>query len=184
RLRPASEHAGPHDGDPARRADALPLPARGPLPVHVRADRRPDRSGGRAHPPAAGAELRHAHRTACRDPESRPAGPPPATPLTSARLLGLVAVTGMRVGEACALDRSDVDTGTGVVTIRAGKLNKAREVPLHPTTSQALLAHGRQRDQLAPAAQTPAFFVNVRGNRLASRRVPAVVAPPRPHARI
>src|SRR5262249_10361294 len=64
----------------------------------------------------------------------------------------------------------------GVVTIRAGKLNKAREVPLHPTTSQALQAHGRQRDQLAPAAQTPAFFVNVRGNRLASRRVPAVFA--------
>lgn len=100
----------------------------------------------------------------------------PLRALNYATLIALLAVTGMRVGEACGLDRSDVDTGTGVVTIRAGKLNKAREVPLHPTTSQALQAHGRQRDQLAPAAQTPAFFVNVRGNRLASRRVPAVFA--------
>ena len=78
----------------------------------------------------------------------------------------------MRVGEACGLDRSDVDTGTGVVTIRAGKLGKAREVPLHPTASQALAAYGRRRDQLCPRRATPAFFVNVRGTRLAARRVP------------
>ena len=63
-------------------------------------------------------------------------------------LIGLLAVTGMRVGEACGLDRSDVDTDAGVVTIRAGKLTKSREVPLHPTASQALLAYGRRRDQL------------------------------------
>jgi integrase/recombinase XerD len=77
---------------------------------------------------------------------------------------------------ACGLDRSDVDAGTGVVIIRAGKLAKAREVPLHPTASQALWAYARRRDQLCPAARTRAFFVNVRGSRLASRRVPEIFA--------
>jgi integrase len=100
----------------------------------------------------------------------------PLRALNYTTLIALLAVTGMRVGEACALDRSDVDTGTGVVTIRAGKLGKAREVPLHPTTSQALLSYARQRDQLRPAARTPAFFVNAYGSRLASRRVPETFA--------
>jgi integrase/recombinase XerD len=102
--------------------------------------------------------------------------PHPLRALNYTTLIALLAVTGMRVGEACGLDRSDVDAGTGVVTIRAGKLAKAREVPLHPTTSQALLAYGRRRDQLCPAARTPAFFVNVCGSRLASRRVPEIFA--------
>jgi integrase len=101
----------------------------------------------------------------------------PLRALSYATLIALLAVTGMRVGEACSLDRGDVDTGTGVVTIRAGKLGKAREVPLHSTASQALQAYSRQRDQLFPAPRTPAFFINVRGSRLASRRVSATFAP-------
>jgi integrase len=100
----------------------------------------------------------------------------PLRALNYTTLIALLAVTGMRVGEACALDRGDVDAGTGVVTIRAGKLGKAREVPLHPTTSQALLSYARQRDQLHPPARTPAFFVNACGSRLASRRVPETFA--------
>jgi integrase/recombinase XerD len=100
----------------------------------------------------------------------------PLRALNYTTLIALLAVTGMRVGEACGLDRSDVDTGAGVVTIRAGKLGKAREVPLHPTTSQALLSYARQRDQLHPPALTPAFFVNACGSRLASRRVPETFA--------
>jgi integrase/recombinase XerD len=100
----------------------------------------------------------------------------PLRALNYTTLIALLAVTGMRVGEACGLDDSDIDTGTGVVTIRAGKLRKAREVPLHPTTSQALLAYARQRDQLRPGARTRAFFVNACGSRLASRRVPEIFA--------
>ena len=56
----------------------------------------------------------------------------------------LLAVTGMRVGEACGLDRADVDLDAGVLTVRAGKLGKAREVPLHPTATQALRAYGER----------------------------------------
>jgi integrase/recombinase XerD len=102
--------------------------------------------------------------------------PHPLRALNYTTLIALLAVTGMRVGEACGLDRGDVDAGTGVVTIRAGKLAKDREVLLHPTASQALLDYGRHRDELCPGARTPAFFVNVRGSRLASRRVPETFA--------
>lgn len=99
----------------------------------------------------------------------------PLRALNYSTLFALLAVTGMRVGEACALDRADVDTRTGVLSIRAGKLGKAREVPLHATTSQALDTYDQQRDRLCRTSRTtPAFFVNVRGNRLVARKVPEV----------
>ena len=50
-------------------------------------------------------------------------------------LIGLLAITGMRVGEAVALDRHDFDLQAGVLIVRHGKFGKARELPLH----QALL---------------------------------------------
>ena len=39
-------------------------------------------------------------------------------------LIGLLAVTGMRVGEAIALDRADLDLVTGVLTVRRHKFGK------------------------------------------------------------
>ena len=74
-------------------------------------------------------------------------------PLRAARhetLIGLLAVTGMRPGEALALDRQDVDLRHGVVHVRAGKQNKQREVPLHDSTVSALA-------RLRPVCATPAF---------------------------
>lgn len=59
------------------------------------------------------------------------------TPLrqqTYATLFGLLAVTGMRVGEAINLDRRDVDLGSGMLEIRNTKFGKNRELALHPTT--------------------------------------------------
>ena len=53
-------------------------------------------------------------------------------------LIGLLAVTGMRPGEALALDRQDVDLRYGLVHVRAGKQKKQREVPLHHSTIRAL----------------------------------------------
>jgi integrase/recombinase XerD len=96
----------------------------------------------------------------------------PLRALTYRTLITLLAVTGMRVGEACNLDRDDVAVDQHLITVRAGKLGKAREVPLHPTTAQALRAYNQCRDQLRPAVDTPAFFINTLGSRLASRRVP------------
>jgi integrase len=92
-----------------------------------------------------------------------------STPLrraTLATLIGLLAVTGMRVGEAIALDRGDVDLASGRLTVRFGKFGKARELALHPSTVQALDRYQRLRDRTAPATGTPAFFVSLAGTRL------------------
>ena len=48
-------------------------------------------------------------------------------------LIGLLAATGMRIGEAISLDRDDFDAGSGIVTIRHGKFGKARALPAGPT---------------------------------------------------
>ena len=90
-------------------------------------------------------------------------------PLRAARhqtLIGLLAVTGMRPGEALALDRHDVDLKHGTVHVRAGKQNKQREVPLHDSTIGALRDYARLRDARFPTPATPAFFVGARGRRV------------------
>jgi integrase len=81
-------------------------------------------------------------------------------------LIGLLAVTGMRPGEALALDRDDVDLRDGVVHVRAGKQKKQREVPLHPSTVTALREYARLRNARFPEPSTPAFFIGARGRRV------------------
>jgi integrase len=63
----------------------------------------------------------------------------PLRAATHETLFGLLAATGMRLGEAIGLGRNDVDLHTGVVTIREAKLDRERLVPLHPTATAALL---------------------------------------------
>ncbi len=55
----------------------------------------------------------------------------------------LLLQTGMRIGECAALDFEDISFGErgGAVTIRAGKGNKARAVPLDASARQALAAY-------------------------------------------
>ena len=80
-------------------------------------------------------------------------------------LLGLLVVTGMRVGEAIALDRRDFDAEQGLITVRQGKLGKSRALPLHPTAATAVQQYLRRPDR--PAARHPAaLFVSTVGNRL------------------
>ncbi len=91
------------------------------------------------------------------------------TPLrraTFATLIGLLTVTGVRVGEAIGLDRGDVDLAAGRLVVRHGKFDKARELHLHPTTVAVLRRYQRLRDQSAPATGTTAFFVSLAGTRL------------------
>ncbi len=90
---------------------------------------------------------------------------PPLRAATYEALFGLLAVSGMRVGEACGLDGADVDFGTGVITIRHAKFDRPRLVPLHDTTTVALRAYATERDRLSPARST-AFFVSGAGTRL------------------
>lgn len=79
-------------------------------------------------------------------------------------LLGLLAVTGMRVGEALKLDDGDIDWADGVVSVRESKFGKSRLVPVTPSTLDALRSYAAIRDDLV-ARRVPAVFVSVRGNR-------------------
>jgi integrase len=83
-------------------------------------------------------------------------------------LFGLLAVTGMRLGEALALQRGDVDLDEGVITVRreTAKLERARLVPLHPTTVTALERYADTRARLCPKARSDTFFLTAVGTRL------------------
>jgi integrase/recombinase XerD len=81
-------------------------------------------------------------------------------------LIGLLAVTGLRVGEAIGLDRADIDWDGGLVVVRNTKFAKSREVPLHPSTVAALGAYAHRRDRHRSRVDTPAFFVSLAGTRL------------------
>jgi integrase/recombinase XerD len=80
-------------------------------------------------------------------------------------LLGLLAVTGMRISEACNLNVDDIDEDSGVVRIVNTKFNKSRQVLLDPTTLDALADYRRQRRRLCPSATTPALLINSYGGR-------------------
>jgi integrase/recombinase XerD len=90
----------------------------------------------------------------------------PLTRATYRTLIGLLAVTGMRVGEAIGLDRADVDPAASCVTVRGGKPGAARELPLHDTTLRALQEYCSVRDQRRPCPTSPAFFLSTAGTRL------------------
>src|SRR5262249_52026456 len=81
-------------------------------------------------------------------------------------LIGLLAVTGMRVGEAIRLDRADLDLDGGVITVRASKFGKTRLVPLHPTTVRAVHRYLRLRDRMHPPPLRPPVFTSRAGTRL------------------
>lgn len=83
-----------------------------------------------------------------------------------AALLGLLAATGMRVGEALALARGDADLGEGVLTVRGSKSGRARLVPLHPTATAALREYAAGRDRRRGPQGPGPFFVNARGTAL------------------
>jgi integrase len=90
---------------------------------------------------------------------------------TYTTLLGLLAVTGMRHGEALALDRGDVDLDAGVLTVRRSKCRKARLVPVHATTCEQLERYARRRDRVHRTPRSHAFLVSERGRRLVQATV-------------
>ena len=85
-------------------------------------------------------------------------------------LIGLLVVTGMRVGEAIALDLRDFDAEQGLITVRQGKLGKSRALPLHPTATTAVQQYLHRTDRPAPR-HTAALFVSTAGTRLLKRNV-------------
>jgi integrase/recombinase XerD len=91
---------------------------------------------------------------------------PPLRAGTYQTLIGLLAASGLRIGEAIKLDRTDIDWAQGVLLIRESKFGKSRLVPLHSTSMQALEGYARLRDQAQPRPAEPAFFVSLNRTRL------------------
>lgn len=90
----------------------------------------------------------------------------PLRAATYETLIGLLAASGLRIGEAITLDRSDIDWSEGLLLIRESKFGKSRPVPLHNTAMQALNAYAQLRDELEPRSEEPSFFVSQTHRRL------------------
>ncbi len=88
---------------------------------------------------------------------------------TSATLFGLLSVTGIRIGEALALDAPDLDLDRGLIDIRRGKFGKRRILPIKASTVAALRRHLSHPARRRSGADAGAVFVSVRGRRLLHR---------------
>jgi integrase len=86
--------------------------------------------------------------------------------LTYTTLIGLLASTGLRPGEAFALDRADVDLEQGMLSIRQTKFGKSRVVPVEPSTREALQQYANRRDALCVHPRSEAFLLSERGRRV------------------
>jgi integrase/recombinase XerD len=78
----------------------------------------------------------------------------------------LLAVTGLRLGEALNLRTEDLDWFEGVLTIRGAKFGKSRLVPLHTSTCKVLADYAKRRDRVFRGRKEGHFLVNKNGNRL------------------
>jgi integrase/recombinase XerD len=90
----------------------------------------------------------------------------PLKAATFETLIGLIAVTGLRGGEAMRLDRDDFDPDHRLLTIRGSKFGKSRQLVLHASTVTALRRYSARRDELCPSPLTPALFLSSPGTRL------------------
>lgn len=94
----------------------------------------------------------------------------PLIAATYTTLIGLLAVTGMRVGEAISLDRDDVGLDDGVIEVRQGKFGKSRELVLHPSSVTVMRDYAGLRDRARPC-RTRAWFISSSGSRLNYKNV-------------
>ncbi len=153
-----------HEAYQARRLDIVrifarhlqPLDPATEVPPEDVLDRRQCRVQPYLYSPQEVTALMHAARTL------RPA----FRAVTWRTLVGLLAVTGMRQGEACRLTRDDVDLDAEAITILDSKFGKSRMVFLHPTAAAALRAYDRARDEAFPEPAADTFFLNSRGRPL------------------
>jgi len=89
-------------------------------------------------------------------------------PSMLATLLGLMASTGLRIGEAIRLTMDDVrlDDRPAHLRVLESKFRKSRLVPVDPTTAAALAGYVCRRRELGYHALSEIFFVNERGGAL------------------
>lgn len=86
--------------------------------------------------------------------------------LSYATIIGLLAVTGLRIGELMGLKSQDIDLTAGRLTIHSSKRCNSRIIPIHDSTIERLQAYAERRFQLFPDSKEEAFFVNKVGKQL------------------
>jgi integrase len=80
-------------------------------------------------------------------------------------LIGLLAVTGIRLGEALGLNDDDLDHHRSVMTVRHTKREITREVPLHHSVLKVLVDYAAARDRVFPARDSNSLLVSTLGRR-------------------
>jgi len=80
--------------------------------------------------------------------------------LTCSTLFALIAVSGLRISEALALDRGDIDADHGVLRVRQGKLGKERLLPLDRSVVTQLIDYLAERDRLIGHPAKPLFVTD------------------------
>ncbi len=88
----------------------------------------------------------------------------PLVGATMAAVIAVLAVTGMRPGEALRLRLGDINADDATMLVRANKHGPDRLIPLHPTTLDALAAYANSPDRQAVAPSLEGtLFVTTRG---------------------
>jgi integrase len=87
-------------------------------------------------------------------------------PWTYHCLLGLLSVTGLRIGEAIRLKAEDVDLQAGLLTVRGTKFGKSRLITIHPSTGEVLEQYRARRETFLAGRAASTFFITRRGNHL------------------
>lgn len=87
-------------------------------------------------------------------------------PVTTTTILGLLWTTGLRIGEALALDVGDIDFHDRLLTVRAGKFGKDRVLPLKNSTAAALDKYLHHPLRKKSASCSAPLFISMRGRRL------------------
>lgn len=93
-------------------------------------------------------------------------------PLTYETLIGLLASTGMRPGEALRLHCCDLNADENTLRIRRCKFSPERVLALHSTTVSALRYYREKRQALFPWGES--LFVGATGQPLSARRTAKV----------
>jgi integrase/recombinase XerD len=93
--------------------------------------------------------------------------------VTYPALFGLIAVAGLRLGEALRLDDADADLDELMITIRDSKYGRSRRIPVDATVAAALRDYRQRRRALRPAPADPALFISDWGTRLARQHAQA-----------
>lgn len=78
-------------------------------------------------------------------------------------VIGLLACTGMRIGEVLALHDTDIDEGARTLLVRESKFGKSRLVPVHATTMTAIAAYRAERDRVLPVRRDGNLLVSNAG---------------------